>query len=125
MPSAFQSAADHEEAPEYKYWAFISYSHQDEKWAAWLHKGLETYRVPQRLVGREERDFPVPKKIFPVFRDREECPPPPISANRSIWPCANPAILSLSARPGRRRPYGSTRRSNISRLWDGRTRSWQ
>jgi len=25
-------------------------------------------------VGREERDFPVPKKIFPVFRDREELP---------------------------------------------------
>jgi hypothetical protein len=60
--------------PEYKYWAFISYSHQDEKWAAWLHRELETYRVPQNLVGQEERDFPVPRKIFPVFRDREELP---------------------------------------------------
>ena len=39
-----------------------------------MHKGLETYRVPQRLVGGEERAFPVPKKIFPVFRDREELP---------------------------------------------------
>ena len=74
MASAVQSAADHEEAPEYKYWAFISYSHQDEKWAAWLHKGLETYRVPPRLVGQGKRDFPVPRKIFPVFRDREELP---------------------------------------------------
>jgi hypothetical protein len=74
MPSAVPSPTDHAEAPEYKYWAFISYSHQDEKWAAWLHKGLETYRVPPRLVGGEERAFPVPKKIFPVFRDREELP---------------------------------------------------
>ena len=74
MPSAVHSAADDEKAPEYKYWAFISYSHQDNQWAAWLHKGLETYRVPQRLVGGEERAFPMPKKIFPVFRDREELP---------------------------------------------------
>ena len=74
MPGTVQSAADHEAAPEYKYWAFISYSHQDEKWAAWLHKGLETYRVPPRVVGGEERAFPVPRKIFPVFRDREELP---------------------------------------------------
>ncbi|MGO9175767.1 MAG: toll/interleukin-1 receptor domain-containing protein [Desulfobaccales bacterium] len=74
MASAVQPAADEEKPPEYKYWAFISYSHQDEPWAAWLHKGLETYGVPPRLVGREERDFPVPKKIFPVFRDREELP---------------------------------------------------
>ena len=74
MTRAVQSATDPAEAPEYKYWAFISYSHQDEKWAAWLHKGLETYRVPPRLVGGEERAFPVPRKIFPVFRDREELP---------------------------------------------------
>ena len=35
----------------YKYRAFISYSHSDEKWAAWLHKALETYRVPRHIVG--------------------------------------------------------------------------
>ncbi|MFZ2089912.1 MAG: hypothetical protein WAU47_15195, partial [Desulfobaccales bacterium] len=74
MGNAVHSTTEIEEPPEYKYWAFISYSHQDEKWAAWLHKGLETYRIPQNLVGGEERDFPVPKKIFPVFRDREELP---------------------------------------------------
>ncbi len=36
-----------------KYWAFISFSHADEEWAKWLHKSLETYRRPKRLVGRE------------------------------------------------------------------------
>lgn len=58
----------------YKYWAFISYSHSDEAWAQWLHKELETYRVPRRLVGRRNAFGAVPKRVFPVFRDREELP---------------------------------------------------
>lgn len=61
--------------PEYKYWAFISYSHRDKKWGDWLHKGIETYRVPAELVGKPTlRGYSVPKRIFPVFRDREELP---------------------------------------------------
>lgn len=59
---------------EYKYWAFISYSHRDEEWARWLHKSLETYRVPKKIVGRETRLGAVPRRIFPVFRDRDELP---------------------------------------------------
>jgi WD40 repeat protein len=57
-----------------KYWAFISYSHTDKEWGDWLHKALETYRVPSRLVGKESRDGIIPTRIFPVFRDREELP---------------------------------------------------
>ncbi|HEY2139074.1 MAG TPA: TIR domain-containing protein, partial [Chthoniobacterales bacterium] len=57
-----------------KYWAFISYSHTDKEWGDWLHKSLETYRVPSRLVGKESRDGIIPSRIFPVFRDREELP---------------------------------------------------
>jgi WD40 repeat protein len=56
----------------WKYWAFISYSHRDRKWADWLHAQLETYRVPTRLVGTPSRDGKVPARLFPVFRDREE-----------------------------------------------------
>jgi hypothetical protein len=59
---------------EFKYWAFISYSHRDEEWAQWLHNELETYRVPRRLVGRATPLGPVPRRLFPVFRDREELP---------------------------------------------------
>jgi hypothetical protein len=59
---------------EYKYWAFISYSHSDEQWAQWLHKELETYRVPRHLVGRKNAFGQVPRRVFPVFRDREELP---------------------------------------------------
>ena len=56
----------------YKYRAFISYSHADEKWAGWLHSALETYRVPKGLVGQQTAFGSVPARISPVFRDREE-----------------------------------------------------
>jgi len=59
-------------ADNYKYKAFISYSHADEKWASWLHKALETYRVPKHLVGQPTEFGPVPDRLAPVFRDREE-----------------------------------------------------
>jgi tetratricopeptide (TPR) repeat protein len=57
---------------QFKYRAFISYSHADEKWAMWLHKALETYRVPKHVVGRETEYGPVPERFAPVFRDRDE-----------------------------------------------------
>jgi len=61
-------------ADPYTYWAFISYSHADERGARWLHSGLEAYRVPRRLVGRPSRHGPVPRRLFPIFRDRDELP---------------------------------------------------
>lgn len=57
-----------------KYWAFISYSHADARWGDWLHKKLECYRVPRSLAGTPSRDGRVPKRLYPVFRDREELP---------------------------------------------------
>ncbi len=57
-----------------KYFAFISYSHNDRKWGDWLHKALEIYRVPKPLIGRDGRDGPIPARVFPIFRDREELP---------------------------------------------------
>jgi len=54
------------------YKAFISYSHSDTLWAAWLHKSLESYRPPKQLVGTVTSRGPVPKRLAPVFRDREE-----------------------------------------------------
>ena len=55
-----------------KYRAFISYSHRDAKWGNWLHKALETYRPPKQLVGSVTARGPVPKRLQPIFRDREE-----------------------------------------------------
>ena len=57
-----------------KYWAFLSYSHQDAKVCEWLHRELETFRVPRRLVGLDTREGKTPTRLFPVFRDRDELP---------------------------------------------------
>jgi tetratricopeptide (TPR) repeat protein len=61
-------------AETFKYWAFLSYSHRDRKWGDWLHRVLETYRVPKRIVGQPTRDGQRPRRLFPIFRDREELP---------------------------------------------------
>ncbi|MEO8306981.1 MAG: toll/interleukin-1 receptor domain-containing protein [Pseudomonadota bacterium] len=50
----------------------MSYSHRDERWASWLHKSLETYRVPKRLVGKESPHGLIPPRFAPIFRDRDE-----------------------------------------------------
>ncbi|MDE2258559.1 MAG: toll/interleukin-1 receptor domain-containing protein, partial [Xanthomonadaceae bacterium] len=57
---------------ELRYRAFISYSHRDEAFAIWLHKALETYRVPSRLVGTRTAAGEIPRRLNPLFRDREE-----------------------------------------------------
>ena len=55
-----------------RYWAFISYSHRDAAFGRRLHRKLETYALPRRLVGRRTAQGTVPKKLAPIFRDREE-----------------------------------------------------
>ena len=57
---------------EYLYKAYLSYSHADEAWAAWLHKALESYRVPAALVGPRPDGSEVPARLTPIFRDRED-----------------------------------------------------
>src|SRR5665647_743275 len=64
----------HEPDAGFRYWAFISYSHQDKSWGRWLHRALETYRVPQRLVGMPVAAGTIPARLTPVFRDRDELP---------------------------------------------------
>ena len=59
-------------AAKFKYTAFISYSHADQKTVRWLHRALETYRIPKRLVGLETPQGKIPDKFHPFFRDRED-----------------------------------------------------
>src|SRR5262245_367984 len=59
-------------ADDRQYRAFISYSHKDKEVAAWLHKVLEGYRVPQRLVGASGKHGVIQKRLGKVFRDRED-----------------------------------------------------
>lgn len=55
------------EQPGYTYYAFVSYSHKDEKWGKWIQNALEHYRLPAAV--RKEVGKPLPEKIHPVFRD--------------------------------------------------------
>jgi tetratricopeptide (TPR) repeat protein len=61
-------------ADERRYTAFLSYSHQDAAAAGRLHRRLETYRMPKRLIGLETAQGPVPERLAPIFRDRDELP---------------------------------------------------
>lgn len=56
----------------FRYKAFISYSHADRAWTRWLHRSLERYRVPKRLVGQASPAGPIPPRLTPIFRDRDE-----------------------------------------------------
>ncbi|OOG54459.1 toll/interleukin-1 receptor domain-containing protein [Rhodanobacter sp. C03] len=56
----------------FRYRAFISYSHQDKSWTDWLHKALETYAIPKRLVGQTTAAGVIPSRLAPIFRDRDE-----------------------------------------------------
>lgn len=58
----------------FRYRAFLSYSHQDENWAVWLHRALETYRLPRKLIGKETSTGKIPARVQPVFRDRDDLP---------------------------------------------------
>jgi hypothetical protein len=57
-----------------RYRAFISYSHKDAAFGRRLHRRLENYRVPKRLVGRITPYGPVPPRLTPIFRDLDELP---------------------------------------------------
>src|SRR5690349_6613864 len=50
-----------------RYSAFISYSSADAKFAAWLHRELESYRLPRRLAERG-----MPDRLKPLFHDTWE-----------------------------------------------------
>src|SRR6516165_2000894 len=53
----------------FKYRAFLSYSHADTPLAKWLHSHLESFPL-RGLSGRETALGPVPKQLRPIFRDR-------------------------------------------------------
>ena len=66
-----------EATTEYRYWAFITYSSKDAAWARWLHRAIETYGIPAKLVEHGHvtpAGDPVPARFQPLFRDRDELP---------------------------------------------------
>ncbi|MEO8455281.1 MAG: toll/interleukin-1 receptor domain-containing protein [Sphingomicrobium sp.] len=57
---------------EPRYYAFLSYSHNDKALADWLHRELERFRVPHALAGRLTANGVVPKRLTPIFRDQHD-----------------------------------------------------
>lgn len=52
----------------WKRYAFISYNHRDIKMAKWLHRKLESYKLPTEI----HNEFEDSKYLRPVFRDQED-----------------------------------------------------
>ena len=57
-----------------RYRAFISYSHQDAAVGRRLHRRLERYVLPKRLIGRTTPRGLIPRRLGPIFRDRDDLP---------------------------------------------------
>lgn len=65
----------------FKYKAFISYSHEDESWADWLHNQLEGYQPPA--------DLNISTALSPIFQDKEE-----LAASRGLSETIEAALLA-------------------------------
>ena len=73
---------------EYKYWAYLSYSQQDNLeqravtpelhlrcWGNWLHDALKSFAIPAEFTGQiNGRGEIIPERIDPIFRDEQELP---------------------------------------------------
>lgn len=55
---------------QYTYYAFISYQRKDEKWAKWLQRKLENYKLP--VANAKNASDKKSKYIRPVFRDKTD-----------------------------------------------------
>ncbi len=54
------------------YSAFISYSSRDVRWARWLHKSLEQYKIPNEIPADHPLRRDGQNRLKPLFRDRDE-----------------------------------------------------
>jgi tetratricopeptide (TPR) repeat protein len=71
-PKRSAKAASAETGRGYRYWAFLSYAHEDSKDADRLHRALERFRTPAPLVGQPHPLGEIPARLAPIFRDRQE-----------------------------------------------------
>ncbi|QGY47283.1 TIR domain-containing protein [Maribellus comscasis] len=60
------------DSQKFDFFAFISYKHEDEKWARWLHQKLEHYRLPTIITNKNSH---LPPRLKPVFRDTTDIKP--------------------------------------------------
>lgn len=72
---------------EYKYKAFISYSHRDKDVGVWLHEALERFRTPKAYIGKPTRNGPRPARLARIFRDDAE-----VAAAEELGPVIEQAL---------------------------------
>ncbi len=53
----------------------MSYAHADRAAADWLFRGLEGFRIGKDLKGQVTARGPIPDRLYPIFRDRNEFTP--------------------------------------------------
>ena len=58
--------------PPSSFFAFISYASEDATAATWLQQALESYRIPRKLVGNDRGRGVIPRRLFPIARDRTD-----------------------------------------------------
>lgn len=58
--------------PPFRYKAFISYSWTDRRDGERLLRAIEHFTTPRALVGMETPYGPAPRRLTPIFKDREE-----------------------------------------------------
>ena len=63
---------------KFTYVAFISYKREDKKWARWLHRKLEHYKIPNSV---RRNDAALPERVRPIFRDVTDLEPGVLSEN--------------------------------------------
>ena len=78
MDSTTGTLRDSSDDKRYEYFAFISYKHEDMRWAKWLQQQIETYRLPSIIRKQVPH---LPKHIRPVFRDQTDISTGPLLQN--------------------------------------------
>ncbi len=53
---------------KYEYFAFISYKEEDAKWAKWLQRKLEHYKLPTALRKENPK---LPERISPIYEYKQ------------------------------------------------------
>ena len=86
----------------YTYYAFISYKHEDEKWAKWIQEKLETYRLPSVLQRENGR---IPNRISPVFRDKTDITAGPLRQTLSKELEASRFLIVICSPRSAKSPY--------------------
>ena len=60
------------EDEQFAYRAFLSYTHADRRWAEWLHRRLENFKLDSSLASRLRGNGLPIDSLRPIFRDRDD-----------------------------------------------------